>query len=259
MIDPKRAEIEKIVQQDKVVFEAYAENPNNRQKIDIPPEVLRSLSITRRLLSLSHNPANVGIKVAVAEQNWVQFFTAERRPETVSDTQSFNEYVFAQRLRRLDMDLGIPPARVSIPENVDEFHYQYFDEVGKSISLNDYVFNMMTLSSKSVLLPERQIEVAVAHLVEYGDKSELRGIGLGSNVLRNLRSKIKALGFDAISLQGLPRNIKFWTDKMGYVLLDDLPPQLQGVYPFIDTPEEYCVNFLNPTLRRQLRQSRSNN
>jgi hypothetical protein len=258
-IDPeKEAAIKQIRDNDRLAFETWVTQPDNKLRLDIPHEALRIL-IPQRIFELSEDPINVDI-VSYLEGRWLQrAIIFERRKIPLSDRESLKTFISEFIKLNEGGDGHRNPLYPQIPEDIDAYHIEFRDLINEgALSVNDYITNFFTLDNK--FYGEEEVPLETLVVGEYEDRAELRGKGVATSFYTQLRDVAKQLGYRAIMGSNNEQNISYFTGKLGRLTLDQLPDQNRKLFQSVNSripADRVTIDFLYPEDKEQFTSSTS--
>lgn len=209
----KEGLIGRITERDKRAFETWSADPANRQRLDMPAEAARYLCIPRRLLEVVKNPDSLSVLVYSHTKKKIQ------------------AKVFDRKVIRRAPHLWKASTVVEWNDKLNELERIY----GKDWAL---LFISMEVQRDEILYEQ-----------SYFDHPLYRRKGVGKSFHERLREIAVTLEFRFITSGNVPKNIGFFRDALGRVVLRDVKPELRddlwrSANPF--RLDYFTIDFLNP-------------
>lgn len=194
---------------------------------------LRFMLIPDRLLLHARDPQHVKIIFSLEndETGILNAFVVEERKKPVSNLQDFQRWL--QNVYRRGASPQQPPS------NVDEMHVRY----------SSHLFSGEISTKDQILLGvEFTIEDDMLVVMDYADRSDLRGKGIGTAFFNRLEEAARAMGLRAIVGNNfLPNdtdqgNAGFFINKLDRYPITRIKPEYRDRFGgFSESPEEIEV------------------
>lgn len=246
-IESSKETIDRIIQQDKVAFDAWLQDPEHLRRLDMPKEALRHLLIPRRVLELAGNPEAVDVIVLGQDYRKVTAYTVERKLLPVTDKKRLEEYWKEVEILRSEHMKKLESGEIDVfadwvPEDIDKYHAENEELIGNgTLTLYDAVLLDVSLS-----IDEDKTDQLT---VGYFDRQHLRNTGGATSFYKQLHSSALEMGMRFILGGNNKSNVRYFINKLGRVSLSMIRPGLREVFhskPDITDQYVYTIDFLHP-------------
>ena len=194
---PEFPEVEKHLQAisltDKYLgeFEAWREGNDAFQTLDLP-EPVGNVFIPQRILEISDDPSNV--RTVVRHWDGAHYVTIlEHLPKDLSDVDAFQKFMKETGGKRpMTND---PYLNTDAPPGVDYMHVRFMKDIIEGrIHLDDKIYLQYSMK-------KTEGHPNVVETINFFDRPELHGQGIGGSFYSGLESVLKSLGFEFIAGQ----------------------------------------------------------
>lgn len=220
----RKAQIDTILDTNWSKFSAWVDDSGPLQTLEIPEEH-SGVFIPGRILELAENPSQINAFFRKVQPDSMSVIVYERFSEPISSHIEYGKWLeeINEKRRNGQMAFVSPSRQEDAPEGIDYKHVPYSPLIESgALTLNDKVY-FEYLAKVIKGYPQTAVTV------NFFDRSEMHGMGIGRSFYDRLEEVLKKLGFEYLGGQVISGHAQFFEkDRSRY---SDLPEDLREKLP----------------------------